>query len=305
MATQQPGSQPAAPLTPLPRVEDIPRVGDGYDRDKVEEAFDAFRRHVKQLQARLHVLQVAGGSAGEPSGHAVRMDALHLIRAASEFADAIEQDAQRASAAQFARTEAEVSRKQQQLRERESEIEQYRQESERQRSEVLNAARNEARDLLANSTREATEEVREAEARAARLVEQARHQATELTNATRAEVEQTLEWARAQAGAILTRAQHGAEQLLAAAGLGEESIGRVADAIVRSVEGTGERPAGIVAVAEAEQETESESEPSPPPSSGPPPPAAPSGPSPSGPGERPHHANPQGESDDGGDDQQD
>jgi len=307
LATQDPGYEPA-PLTSLPRLDQIPRRGEGYDPDKVAEAFDAFQRHVTQLQARLHVLQVAGGSAGEPSGHAVRMDALHLIRAASEFADTIEQDAQRASAAQFARTEAEVSHRQRELNDRETEIERYRQESERQRSEVINAARNEARELEANATREATEEVREAEARAARLLEQARHQATELTNATRAEVEQTLEWARAQASAVLTRAQHGAEQLLAAAGLGEEEIGRVADAIVQSVERTGERPAGIVAAAEpSDEEEESQSQsgsPLPPPSPGPPP-VAPSGPSPSGPGERPSHADPQAESDSGEHDSQD
>ncbi|HEY1365589.1 MAG TPA: hypothetical protein VGF23_00675 [Gaiellaceae bacterium] len=279
MATQDPGYEPA-PLTSLPRLDQIPRRGEGYDADKVAEAFEAFERHVTQLQARLHVLQVAGGSASEPSGHAVRMDALHLIRAASEFADTIEQDAQRASAAQFARTEAEVSHRQRELNDRETEIERYRQESERQRSEVINAARNEARELEANATREATEEVREAEARAARLLEQARHQATELTNATRAEVEQTLEWARAQAGAILTRAQHGAEQLLTAAGLGEEAIGRVADAIVQSVERTGERPAGILPAgqepeSDAESEEEPQAGPSPPPSPAPPPPVAP------------------------------
>ena len=89
---------------------------------------------------------------------------------------------------------------------------------------MLNAARNEARELLANSNREATQELREAEAKGNRLLEQSRHQATELTNSARAEVEQTLEWARAQAAAILSRAQTGTEQLLAAAGLGEDEI---------------------------------------------------------------------------------
>ena len=41
-----------------------------------------------------------------------------------------------------------------------------------------------------------------------------------------------LEWSRAQATAILTRAQHGAEQLLASAGLGQEAIAEVSQAIV-------------------------------------------------------------------------
>src|ERR671936_2041448 len=239
MSTQEPGRTPPA-LTSLPRIEDIPRAGDGYDASRVEEAFETFRRHAAQLQAQLRVLQAAGRSPQtvEPTGHAVRMDALHLIRAASEFADTVERDAQSASQSQLAKTEEEVRRRRRELQEREAEVERYRQESERQRAEMLNNARNEARELLANSNREATQELQEAEARGSRLLEQARHQATELTNAARAEVEQTLEWARAQATAILSRAQNGTEQLLAAAGLGEKEISRVANAIVRAAEET-------------------------------------------------------------------
>jgi predicted ribosome quality control (RQC) complex YloA/Tae2 family protein len=239
MSTREPARTTPA-LTSLPRLEDLPRAGEGYDPEKVREAFDAFRRHAAQLQAQLRVLQAAsrGTRAVEPTGHGVRMDALHLIRAASEFADTIERDAQAASATQLQRTEEEVRRRQRELREREAQIERYRQESERQRAEMMNSARNEVRELLANANRDATQELQEAEARANRLIEQSRHQATELTNAARAEVEQTLEWARAQASAILSRAQKGAEQLLAAAGLAEEDISRVAEAIVRAAEET-------------------------------------------------------------------
>ena len=220
-------------ITSLPRVEDLPIAEQGYDADRVRDAFDAFRRHVVQLQAQLRVLQAAGHNAQvEPTGHAVRMDALHLIREAAAFADVLENDAQRASAAQFGKTEQEVRRRQSELNRRETEIERYRQESERQRGEIVNAARNEARQLLADANRQATQELREAEARGAKLLEQSRHQATELTNSARAEVEQTLEWARAQAAAILGRAQTGAEQLLAAAGLGEDEIKGVGQAIV-------------------------------------------------------------------------
>src|SRR5581483_3225284 len=132
---------PSPSLTALPRYEDIPRAGDGLDAERVREAFDAFRRHAAQMQAQLRVLQAAaarGGPAVEPTGHAVRMDALHLIRSASEFADTIERDAQQASAAQLARTEEEVSRRQRELREREADVERYRLESERQRAELLN-----------------------------------------------------------------------------------------------------------------------------------------------------------------------
>ncbi|HEX4680222.1 MAG TPA: hypothetical protein VH210_13575, partial [Gaiellaceae bacterium] len=211
-----PSPQPS--LTSLPRLEDLPQTTEGtYEPEGVREAFEGFRRHALQLQAQLRVLQAAGKTASvEPTGHAVRMDALHLIRAAAEFADALERDAQNASAAQLGRTEVEVTRRQRELQERERQVERFREESERQRNEIVNAAKAESRELLANANRDATAELREAEARGARLLEQSRHQATELTNAARAEVEQTLEWARAQAGAILARAQQGAEQLLTA-----------------------------------------------------------------------------------------
>jgi hypothetical protein len=232
---QEERAQPA--ITSLPRVEDLPVGPDGYDQQRVQDAFEAFRRHVVQLQAQLRVLQAAGqGAQVDPTGHAVRMDALHLIREAAEFADVLERDAQRASAAQLARTEQEVRRKQSDLTKREGEVEGYRTESERQRAEIVNAARTEARQLLADANRQATQELREAEARGTRLLEQARHQATELTNSARAEVEQTLEWARAQATAIMSRAQHGAEQYLSAAGLGDEAIAGVSDAIVKAAQ---------------------------------------------------------------------
>ena len=231
---QEERAQPA--ITSLPRVEDLPVGPDGYDQQRVQDAFEAFRRHVVQLQAQLRVLQAAGqgGAQVDPTGHAVRMDALHLIREAAEFADVLERDAQRASAAQLSRTEQEVRRKQTDLAKREGEVDSFRQESERQRAEIVNAARNEARQMLADANRQATQELREAEARGSRLLEQARHQATELTNSARAEVEQTLEWARAQATAIMTRAQQGAEQYLSAAGLGDEAISGVSEAIIQS-----------------------------------------------------------------------
>jgi F0F1-type ATP synthase membrane subunit b/b' len=257
----------ASPLTALPRLEDIPQTPDGaYEPEAVREAFDSFRRHALQLQAQLRVLQAAGRTASvDPTGHAVRMDALHLIRAAAEFADALERDAQNASAAQLQRTETEVTRRQRDLQEREREVERYREESERQRNEILNAAKAEARELLANANRDATTELREAEAKGARLLEQSRHQATELTNAARAEVEQTLEWARGQARTVIARAQHGAEQLLAAAGLGHDKVSEVAAALVRSAEQTAEPqalpPTAALAGPPAEAESEADSEP--------------------------------------------
>jgi len=255
MSSQGPEQAPgAATLTSLPRVEDLPSRGDGYDRERVREAFDAFRRHVAQLQAQLRVLQAAGtGEQITPTGHAVRMDALHLIRAAAEFADTLERDAQTASAAQLRRTEEEVSSRQRELQQNEADVESYRGESERQRAEIVNAAKKEARDLLAKANAEAAREMREAESRGARLLEQSRHQATELTNAARAEVEQTLDWARSQAAIVIARAQQGAEQLLGSAGLGDDVVSKVGEAIVRAAEQATEaaRPAGVTAAAEA------------------------------------------------------
>ncbi len=287
MATEGPGHAPAASqLTALPKIEDIPSAGDGLDADAVRGAFDAFRRHAAQLQAQLRVLQAAGSrTAVEPLGHAVRMDALHLVRAAAEFADTIERDAQTASAAQLARTEQEISGRQHELQGREAEIDRQRQEGERQRAETLNAARNEARELLAKAQADATRELQEAEARGNKLLEQSRHQATELTNAARAEVDQTLEWARMQAHSVIARAQQGAEQLLAAAGLGQEAIAEVAGAIMRAAEQSMEaRPlpptaalaGGPTAVPEAARVEPADIPPPAPPVSGPPAPADPS-----------------------------
>ena len=241
--------QPA--LTALPRLEDLPAERDGYDRERVREAFDAFRRHTAQLQAQLRVLQAAGRTASvDPTGHAVRMDALHLIRAAAEFADTLERDAQTASAAQLGKTEEEVRRRQRDLQSAEADVQRYRQESERQRTEILGAANKEAREIVAQANAEAKTELRQAEAKGTRLLEQARHQATELTNSARAEVEATLEWARAQSSAILARAQHGAEQLLGSAGLGEAAAAEVAEVIVRAATAVAGPPPGAEPVAE-------------------------------------------------------
>jgi hypothetical protein len=247
MSTQDPRRAQAGPaLTQLPRVEDLPAAGEGYDRARVQEAFDAFRRHLTSLQAQLRVLQAAPRSAiTEPSGHAVRMDALHLIRSAAEFADTIERDAQEAAAKQVGKAEQEIRESQLEFQQREAELARIRQETERQRSEILNAARNEAREILTKTNRDSSQELRDAEAKGNRLLEQSRHQATELTNAARAEVEQTLEWARAQADVIVERARMGAEQLLSAAGHGEPAIQEAVDAIVRAAhQSVGAPPGG-------------------------------------------------------------
>jgi hypothetical protein len=45
------------PRRPLPKTEDLPVVWEGYDRERVDAAFDAFYRHIAQLDATLRALE--------------------------------------------------------------------------------------------------------------------------------------------------------------------------------------------------------------------------------------------------------
>jgi vacuolar-type H+-ATPase subunit H len=242
MATQDPGArEDAGSLTALPRVEELQKSDSGFDEAQVTQAFDSFRRHITQLQTQLRVLQAAGrGGDAQPTGHAVRMDALHLVRGAAEFADALEKDAQEAAARQIRRAETEISDKQREFHKTELQVEKQRADAETKRNELLGEARKEASDMVAKADRDSKAQLKEAEARGDRLLEQARHQATELTNSARAEVDQSLEWARVQATEIIRRAQTGAEQLLGAAGLG----GAALDRVVKTIVGENESPPG-------------------------------------------------------------
>ena len=55
MSEQWPVTTPARPA--LPSLEDLPRAADGYEAGRVEEAFDAFYRHIAQLDATLQTLE--------------------------------------------------------------------------------------------------------------------------------------------------------------------------------------------------------------------------------------------------------
>jgi hypothetical protein len=48
---------PDAAPGPLPRIEDVPVVGQGYDQEAVQRAFDSFYRHAAQLDASLRALE--------------------------------------------------------------------------------------------------------------------------------------------------------------------------------------------------------------------------------------------------------
>jgi len=51
MATNGEDRAPQIPaLTALPRIEELPRVENGYDPERVQDAFEAFRRHAAQIQ---------------------------------------------------------------------------------------------------------------------------------------------------------------------------------------------------------------------------------------------------------------
>src|SRR6266478_9653533 len=49
-------SSDASPA-PLPRIEDLPLAGHGYDQEAVRLAFDSFYRHAAQLDASLRALE--------------------------------------------------------------------------------------------------------------------------------------------------------------------------------------------------------------------------------------------------------
>ena len=205
------------PLTPLPRLEDLPLVGEGIDRDRVSELFDQFRRHVLQLQAQLRVLQAAGSSGRvEPTGHAVRMDALYLIRAAAEFADQIERDAQPASAAQIGRTEEEVRRKQTELQARGTWL---LEQSRHQAAELTNASRAEVEQTLEWSRAQARRTSRApSRAPSSCLPRQARRPSTSSASSTRSSVRPRLPSSRAgpPTAATVATARSGRPETLAA-----------------------------------------------------------------------------------------
>ena len=199
---------------------------------------------VTAFQAQLRVLQAAPRSAiTEPSGHAVRMDALHLIRSAAEFADTIERDAQEAAAKQVGKAEQEIRESQMELQQREAEIARIRQETERQRGEIMNAARNEAREILTKANRDSSSELHDADARqpAPRAVAPPGDRAHELRpRRGRADpgVGPRAGRRHRSAGA------HGRRAASVRRGHGEAAIQEAVDAIVRAAQSSVPKPSG-------------------------------------------------------------
>lgn len=216
-------------LPALPRVDNLTVGRQGFDQGEVLRAFQAFEREVASVRARVRVLEAT--REAHPVAHAARMDALHLIRTAADFAEHLEIDAHTAAARHVAEARRDIVERAERIRESELELRRSREELATERAAILREARAEAHELLTDARRDAADRRREAEAQGDRLLERARHQSVELTHATRAEVQRTVEWSREHAHVIVERAKHGAEQLLIAAGHGEESVRQTVEAL--------------------------------------------------------------------------
>jgi hypothetical protein len=201
---------PPASVRSLPQIEELPRTPEGgFDPQSVAEAFDAFRRNAMQMSAELRVVRAASGrapvpvapqaAAQPPVGYEARMSAMRIIRAAAEFADAIEREAQRTAAAHLSRVEDRDS---------------LTREAQAQAAQIVAAAKREADEVLARSRRDADG----------------------LSENMQKDVDETLNWARAQAASILARVQEVARELLSAASDGPSRVDEVTDAIVRAAQ---------------------------------------------------------------------
>jgi hypothetical protein len=179
-------------LASLPLPEALPRGGDTYEPKKIEEAFDAFRRHIAALQSEVYELKMQAAQRPEPvAGDAARAETVRLVQAGAELARAIEQEARDAAAMQIAQLAEELAPRRRELRERELAIE-------RERVEILEVAQTEVQAQLEGAERRAAEELAQAKSQAEKILQQARREASELSASAQSEVEQMLERARAE-----------------------------------------------------------------------------------------------------------
>ena len=201
------------------------------------------RGGVRRLPASRHrapgaASRAPGGSAErdpEPSGHAVRMDALHLIRSAAEFADTIERDAQEAAAKQVGKAEQEI-------RERRWSSSSARPRS---RASARRPSASAARSSMRPGPRPARSSPRRTATRPPSCATPRRGEAgSSSSRATRRPSSRTPLAPRssrrsnghARRPTIVQRARMGAEQLLSAAGHGDAAIHEAIDAIVKAAE---------------------------------------------------------------------
>ncbi len=174
---------------PLP--DALPRSnGNAYEPGRIEEVFDAFRRHIAALQSEVYELKTQAAERPDPlPGSAARAETLQIVRAATELAQQIEQEARDAAARQITQLAEELAPRKRELHEREAAIE-------RERVEIIEAAQAEAHAQLEGADRRAAEELTQARAQAEKILQQARREASELRASAQSEVEQMLDRAR-------------------------------------------------------------------------------------------------------------
>ena len=80
------------PPDEVPRLEEIPFTAQGLDPHRVCEAFEAYERQLAWYRIRQGTSLPA--VPADTIGYDLRADAMRLIRAAVEFADVVESDAQ-------------------------------------------------------------------------------------------------------------------------------------------------------------------------------------------------------------------
>ncbi|HEY3961357.1 MAG TPA: hypothetical protein VGL84_02435 [Gaiellaceae bacterium] len=202
----------------VPKIEELRRSEDGgYDAQSVAAAFEAFRRSMLQMSAEVRVLKAAAAARPQATvpipdatTREARMSAMRIVRAAAEFADAIEREAQEAAMARLGRIDSDLERRQSNVVDDERRVSALKEELERNRDRYIKEAEDEAQKIVAAAQR----------------------QADNLSANVQAEVDETLSWARAHASSILTRVQEVTRQLLRAAALGPAHVDDVTDAIV-------------------------------------------------------------------------
>lgn len=207
---------PSVSLESLPRLEELPRTADGgYDARSVGEAFAAFRRSVLQMHAELRVLKAAATpkpSAVPADSHQGRMSAMRIIRAAAEFADAIEREAQRTASEQMMRLDANLERRQRDVVDAERRVAERERDLERRGEEIVQRARRDADEYFVK----------------------ARLEAEQLSANIQSEVDETFAWVREHAAAILARAQEVARQVLGSAAVGPARTSELTESVTRS-----------------------------------------------------------------------
>lgn len=219
---------PSASLDELPQLERLARTpGGDYDPDSVAAAFDAFWRNAMQLHAELRVVKAAAGrppaAAPSTTNHEARMSAMRIIRAAAEFADAIEAEAQKTAAVQVQRLDSDIERRQREVVENEQRIIEMQERVLRDRDRLIREAEAAARDIAASARRDADG-----------VLAEARRKTDHLSAGMQADVEETLAWARAQAASILARVQEVAREILGAASPGADRLDDVLEAVVEA-----------------------------------------------------------------------